>query len=155
MHDTLPPPDHDPIAAEAPYPYQDLIGFRLTAWSEGHARIELDLAEAHTNRHGIPHGGVHAGLLDTALGFCGCWCPWPGRVRRAMTLSLTVNYVGQPHGRRLIAEARQTGGGRKSYFGAGELTDETGALIATATAVMRWRGNGGDLRGDPADVHGR
>lgn len=146
-----PPADYDPLTLERPYPFQDLLGFELTAWSEGFTRIELTLTRAHLNRHHIPHGGIHAALLDTAMGYAGSFCPYPGRVRRAMTLSLTVNYLGQPKGTRLIAEGRQTGGGRKSYFVEGRLTDDTGALIATGSAAMRWRGNGGSLWGDPGE----
>lgn len=148
--DAAPPPDYDPLSQEEIYPFQTLMGFDVTGWAEGWARVEMDLAEAHLNRHGIPHGGVHAALLDTVMGYAGSFCPFPGRTRRAMTLSLTVNYVGQARGRRLIAEGRQTGGGRKSFFVSGELRDELGTLVATASSTMRWRGEGGDLRGDPA-----
>ncbi|MGM0584211.1 MAG: PaaI family thioesterase [Pseudomonadota bacterium] len=147
---TQPAQDHDPLAAEPPYPYQELLGFEITEWADNHARVELDLRRDHFNRHGLPHGGVHAALLDTCFGYASCWCPHPGRVRRAMTLSLTVNYVGQAQGRKLIAEGRVTGGGRKSFFAEGELRDDRGNLVATASASMRWRGNGGDPMGDPA-----
>jgi uncharacterized protein (TIGR00369 family) len=146
---TTPPDDYDPLADEATYPFQNLIGFRIAAWADRYARVELDLAAQHGNRYGLPHGGVHAALIDTAAGFAGSFCPWPGRVRRAMTLSLTINYLGQAKGSRLIAEGRVTGGGRKSFFAAVELTDETGVAVASAIATMRWRGNGGDPRGDP------
>ncbi len=141
----------DPATGEPLYPYQKLLGFNVTEWSEGFARVELEVdPERHGNRYGIPHGGVHATLMDTAAGFAGSWCAHPGRVRRAMTLSLTVNYLGQMRGRKMIAEGRVTGGGRKTYFAAVELTDETGARLASAVATMRYRGNGGDPMGDPA-----
>jgi uncharacterized protein (TIGR00369 family) len=143
------PPGYDPLTDEATYPFQALLGFRVTAWADRYARVELELATHHDNRYGLPHGGVHATLIDTAAGFAGSWCPWPGRVRRAMTLSLTVNYIGQVKGRRLIAEARVTGGGRKSYFAGIDLTDELGNPVANAVATMRWRANGGDPFGDP------
>ena len=95
------------------------------------------MSARHHNRHGIPHGGVAATLLDTAMGYAGSFCPWPGRVRKATTLSLTVNYLAQPRGRRLIAEGRQTGGGRKSFFVEGTLRDDLGTLVATGSAAMR------------------
>lgn len=141
----------DPVTGEPLYPFQRLLGFRIEAWSEGYARVALDVDPArHANRYGLPHGGVHAALIDTAAGFAGCWCPHPGRVRRAMTLSLTINYLGQLRGRRMIAEARQTGGGRKTFFAEVDLHDETGAPLAKGVATMRWRGAGGDPMGDPA-----
>ncbi|TYO91242.1 PaaI family thioesterase [Oceanicella actignis] len=141
----------DPVTGEPLYPFQRLLGFRIEAWSEGYARVALEVDPArHANRYGLPHGGVHAALIDTAAGFAGCWCPHPGRVRRAMTLSLTINYLGQLRGRRMIAEARQTGGGRKTFFAEVDLHDETGAPLAKGVATMRWRGAGGDPMGDPA-----
>ncbi len=145
------PETYDPLEAEAPYPYQELLGFRIVDWRQDYAKVELDVADRHYNRHGLPHGGVHASLLDTAFGFASCWCPYPGRVRRAMTLSLNMNYVGQLRGSKMIAEARVTGGGRSNFFAEGEIRDDTGALLATGSGALRWRGNGGDPKGDPAD----
>jgi uncharacterized protein (TIGR00369 family) len=142
---------YDPLAAEPGYPFQELLGFEITDWAQDYAKVELELARMHENRHGIPHGGVHAALLDTAFGFASCWCPYPGRARRAMTLSLNVNYIGRPRGGRLIAEGRVTGGGRRSFFVAGEVRDELGTLVASGTASMRWRGQGGDPMGDPVE----
>jgi acyl-coenzyme A thioesterase PaaI-like protein len=57
-----------------------------------------------------------------------------------MTLSLNVNYLGVATDEAVIATGRKTGGGRKTAFAAGELHDSTGALVATATAVFRYRG---------------
>ena len=86
-----------------------------------------------------PHGGVHATLLDSAMGFAGCYTGDPDRQQNALTLSLTVNYVGQAQGSRLIAEGRRIGGGRKTYFAEGRLTDDLGNLVATASGTFRYR----------------
>jgi uncharacterized protein (TIGR00369 family) len=45
----------------------------LTGWREGWARVELPVADVLGNRQGLVHGGVHATLLDTAMGYCGCF----------------------------------------------------------------------------------
>lgn len=141
--------DINPIT-EAPYPLQEALGYSITRWSEGHARVELELAAIHANRHGIPHGGVYAMLIDTAAGFSGSWCP-PGEPRRfAMTLSLTVNFVGLPHGKRLIADGRKIGGGRNIFFSEIVLKDELGTLIATGSASLRYRLKGGNPVKAPA-----
>jgi uncharacterized protein (TIGR00369 family) len=132
----------DPLGAEAPYGLQRLVGYALTAWSEGHARVELTLSEDHMNRHGIPHGGVHAMLLDTAMGFAGSWTGDPARRRHAMTLSMTTNFIGRPVAPRLIAEARVTGGGARTFFAEGRLRDAEGTPVATATGVFRHRSEG-------------
>lgn len=142
---------YHPLAAEQTYPLQELLGFEITRWADGYARVEQPLHQALNNRYGIPHGGVYAVLMDVAAGFCGCWCPVQKRRRTAMTLSLNISYIGQPVGKRLIAEGRKSGGGRKTYFASITLTDDAGTLVATAQAVLRYRGNGGDLQGDPVE----
>jgi len=134
-------PEASPVTGEHPYPLQRLMGFEVTEWSEGFARVELPLdSDRHGNRYGIPHGGVHATLIDTACGYAGCWTGDPARPRMAMTLSLTINYVGRASGERMIAEARVTGGGRRSFFADAQVRDETGRLVATGTATLRYRG---------------
>lgn len=132
----------DPRDSERGYPLQTHLGYEVTAWSHGFARVEQPLAPFLMNRQGLPHGGVHATLLDTAMGYAGCWTGDPDQRRMALTLSLTVNYLGQAQGTRLIAEARVTGGGHKTYFADGRVTDDTGTLVATATGVFRYRGTG-------------
>jgi uncharacterized protein (TIGR00369 family) len=98
------------------------------------------------NRQGLVHGGVHATLLDTAMGYCGCFTGDRDRRVMALTLSLTVNYLSQVKGIRLIAEATRTGGGRSTFFASGMLSDDTGVRIATATGVFRYRTPGLTLR---------
>ena len=129
----------DPNLLEAPSALQTHLGYHLTEWSEGFARVELPLTPVLMNRQGLPHGGMHATLLDTAMGFAGCYTGDPERAQMALTLSLTVNYLGQARGDVLIAEARRTGGGKSTYFAEGEVRDETGALIATGSGVFRYR----------------
>ncbi|MBV7407658.1 PaaI family thioesterase [Maritimibacter sp. DP1N21-5] len=129
----------DPVLVEDPYEFQKLLGFRITAWSEDYARFELPMAAHLGNRYGIAHGGVHATLLDTVMGFAGCYTGSPDVRRLAMTLSLTVNYLSQPKGDLLVAEGRRVGGGRKTFFAEAEITDDTGAKVATGTGVFRYR----------------
>ncbi|WP_370741283.1 PaaI family thioesterase [Thalassovita mangrovi] len=129
----------DPALAEAPYALQKHLGFEITGWEKDYARVELPMQDHLGNRYGIPHGGVHATLLDTAMGFAGCYTGVPGEKQLAMTLSLNVNYVGQLKGERLICEGVRTGGGRKTFFAEAKVTDELGTLIATGTGVFRYR----------------
>lgn len=125
---------------ESPSPWGSHIGMELTAWEVDFARVEITLAAFTRNRHGAPHGGVHATLLDTAMGFAGCYTGDRAQRQLCLTLNLSVNYLSRPQGERLIAEARRTGGGQRSFFAEGQVRDETGALIATGTGVFRYRG---------------
>ena len=124
---------------EDPYAYQQLIGFQIMEWAQDHCLLHLPLAEKHGNRYGIPHGGVHATLLDTVMGFAGCYTGDRARPQLAMTLSLTAQYLSRPKGKLLIAKGRKTGGGRKTFFAEAEITDETGELIAKGTGTFRYR----------------
>lgn len=133
-------PELDPDIVEEPYPFQSHLGFAFAAWSADYCRLELPLTPALMNRYGIPHGGVHAAMLDSAMGFAGCYTGDKDAPRLAMTLSLNVNYLGQARGGTLIAEGRRTGGGRKTFFADGKITDEHGTVIATGTGVFRYRG---------------
>lgn len=124
---------------EPPSAFSLHLGYELTDWSEGYARYEMPVTEVIRNRQGLPHGGVHATLLDSTMGLSGCWTGDPDRRVMALTLSLNVQYIGRPAGTRLICEARRTGGGRRTFFAEGSLTDETGALLAKGTGVFRYR----------------
>lgn len=136
--------DEDMGFGEPPYPLQAALGYHITAWEDGFTRVELPITERIINRHGIPHGGVYAVLIDTAAGYSGCYAA-PGAPKRyAMTLSLNTSFVGLPRGERLIAESRVTGGGRKTFFTSIELRDDLGTLVATGSAVSRYRSGTGN-----------
>ncbi len=129
----------DPRLKETAYPLELHLGYTLTDWSKDIAVVELPLADHVKNRLDLPHGGVHATLLDTAMGYAGCFTGDPDNAQMALTLSLTVNYLSRPKGNRLIATARRIGGGRSTFFAEGDVCDETGELIASATGVFRYR----------------
>ena len=83
------------------------LGLRRSLFEEDRARFELAVEPRHMNRLGIPHGGVYATILDSALGAAGCWDGAPDRFRPSVTLNLNVSYLAQPKGSRLIAEGRR------------------------------------------------
>ncbi len=124
---------------EPTYPWQDTLGFTVTGWRQDSAEITLPLAAKHGNRYGIVHGGVLASLLDTAMGFAGCYNGDPDKPILAMTLSMTTNFVSVARGKVLVAQGRKTGGGARTFFAEATVTDDTGAVIATATGVFRYR----------------
>ncbi len=130
------------MAAES-NPMHDLVGFRVTGWDTDYARLEMPISPQVANRHGLPHGGLYAMLLDSAIGFAGVYTGDPDRPMMAMTLSLTTNFLSQPRGTRLIVEGRRIGGGRSTFFGEAEVRDETGERLATGTGVFRYRKGGG------------
>ena len=127
------------LHSEAPYPLQSHLGFKLKEWRKGFCRVELPLKPFFLNRYAIPHGEIHVTLLYKAMGYCTCYSEDPNKPIFAMTLSLTVNYLGQSTGNTLVAETNRTRGGRKRVFAQGIVTDDTGLILATATSVFRFR----------------
>ncbi|KAB6717659.1 MULTISPECIES: PaaI family thioesterase [Roseobacteraceae] len=122
---------------EAPSAALAHLGIAMTDWNTDFARFEAEIAPFMTNRSGIPHGGIYAMILDTAMGYSGAFTGDMQDVRMTLTLSLTVNYLSRPKGARLIAEGRRVGGGAKTFFTEGRLLDETGELIATAVGTFK------------------
>ncbi|GAB5470709.1 MAG: PaaI family thioesterase [Rhodospirillales bacterium] len=145
----VPPSDYDPLAVEPPTPIFRTLGIRLTAWSEGYAKAEMPLDPDYANRHGMPHGGILMTLMDAVGGYAGCWCAYPGRVRRGMTLSMTTNFIGVAEGSGLIAEARVTGGGRNLFFTEMTVSDDSGRLAGRASATYRYRSGSRSPYGEP------
>ncbi len=129
----------DPALDEAPYALQKHLGFRLTHWDEDFARIELPIEHYLMNRAGIPHGGIYATLLDTVMGYAGCYTGDPAHKKLALTLSLTTNFLSRPKGQTLIAEGTRTGGGKSTFFAESTITDETGEVIARGSGAFKYR----------------
>ena len=124
---------------EDPYAFAAHIGMEMLDWSEGYAKFALPLAAFTMNRHGNPHGGIHASLLDTVMGYAGCWTGDPEVRQMCLTLSLNVQYLSRPKGSMRSGEGWKTGGGKSTFFAEARVLDETDELIAKGTGVFRYR----------------
>ena len=51
-------------------PFQHFVGIEIIELGGGKSVLQLELKDHHFNLYGIPHGGVHATLLDIAMGTC-------------------------------------------------------------------------------------
>ena len=65
--------------------YLEFLGFKLTTWKEGFARLEMPVRPDHRNTVGYLHGGVISSLLDVAGAVAGSH-----RTSREM-VSITIN----------------------------------------------------------------
>jgi uncharacterized protein (TIGR00369 family) len=130
--------------------FRDLVGYAPRVWRENYVEMTLTLGDRHRNRSGIAHGGVVATLIDAAGGFAGSFCPHPGRVRRASTLSLHTQFIGPARlGRTLIATGRARAGGKSIFFATVEIVDDESALVATGEGVFKYRPGSETLEGVP------
>jgi uncharacterized protein (TIGR00369 family) len=113
------------------------LGFRMVEWSPGHAVLALDLEPWHLNRSGIVHGGILAAIIDATGGYTGIYPTEPGRKRRAVTVSMTTNYLGQAKTGTITCTGRQQGGG-KTLFTATAVRGPDGALLAIGQGTYRY-----------------
>jgi uncharacterized protein (TIGR00369 family) len=131
---------HDPLESETMHGFNVVLGYRLAEWREDFARLELALEPKRLNRSGVVHGGVLATMLDVTLGYAGVFSAEPGRLRRAVTLSLTTSFLGQAKSGVLNCVARRRGGGKTIFMATGEVLDESGNPIALGEGTFRYIG---------------
>ena len=132
-------------SSDEPIDVADLVGFsahldlHLVEWSENFARMEVKVRDIHLNRSGIVHGGLYATLLDAAAGYTGVWTPPGADPKRAITLSLTTNYLGKTAAGKVICTSRCIGSGRSIFYAEGSVHDDQGQLLATGQSTHRIR----------------
>jgi uncharacterized protein (TIGR00369 family) len=120
------PHDHEP-------PYHALLGARCLSRGNGAARYELTVGPDHLNRRGVAHGGVIAGILDSALGTAVVsaiakeeWCG---------TLELSIQFREPVRPGTITASGRMARRGKTAAFAEGEVRDASGKVLATAHGV--------------------
>jgi uncharacterized protein (TIGR00369 family) len=119
-----------------PVPFAELLGLQVVASEPGLARLELALRPELLNSFHDAHGGVVTSLLDVALAVAAI--SRDGAARGAVTVNLSVNFVGPGRGR-LVAEARCLRAGGELAFSEGEVHDASGTLVAKALGTFKLR----------------
>lgn len=119
--------------------YANLIGYKLRAKATGYVELELAIEPKHLNRLHVPHGGVLATLIDTATGYAVALAQGPERILPAVTISLSMQFLGQAQvGDVLIATGRHVGGGRTIGYATAEIHSADGRAIARGDATFRF-----------------
>lgn len=117
---------------------QTLLGYVVDLNSQdGVGRCVLDIGAQHGNRHGALHGGIIACLLDNAMGYGASVSVSADGASKFLTVSMTTQFLASAKEGRVVASGWVTGGGRSVLFAQGELHDDTGRLLATATGVYK------------------
>ena len=128
----------DAMAGRLPMPpAAATLGWELSSVTPERGEIEVHFTatKAFTNPTGAVQGGFLAAMLDDTLGPALAATLPPGAF--APTLELKVNYVRPAKPGKLTGRGRVVHRGGTIAFLSGELTDESGALLATATATAR------------------
>lgn len=119
-------------------PLLEDLGIRLASIGPGRCTFELDVAPRHLNRQGSLQGGVTATLLDAACGYAGLHDGTRGgALGHAVTVMLTISYIGRVDSGRLSAIGSVTKSGRNLYFASAELVAGSGELVATAQGTFK------------------
>lgn len=118
--------------------FRKLIGLNLLELQEGSAVMGLEIGAEHLNSLRTLHGGIIATMIDHAGGMAGCLCKETGRLRKAVTLSLTTSFLAPATQGKITATGRKRPSGRRIFFSTVEITDETGRLIAIGEATYRY-----------------
>jgi uncharacterized protein (TIGR00369 family) len=122
-----------------PPPAAVLLGFELLSVDPDAGTIETSFTatEQFLNPAGVVQGGLLAAMLDDTLGPAlaatlsrGEWAP---------TTDLHVQFLRPARPGRIIGRGRIVRRGGQVAFLAGELIDEQGVLLATATATANIR----------------
>jgi uncharacterized protein (TIGR00369 family) len=116
-----------------PAPVATLVGFRLTAFEDGAARVEMEAGPRHHNPMGIVHGGIFCDLADAAMGVAVAATLEEGE--RFATLNLSATYLRPVREGRLIATGRIIHRGRSVIHSEAEIVDEEGKPVARLTST--------------------
>lgn len=120
-------------------PFVDHLGIEIDQWQDGEVVIVAEVLDEHCNFSGLPHGGFISTMLDCATALAGVYTDDPVNVRKALTLSLNINFIGQAQTRKLKAIGKMTAGGSRIFYSQAHVEDLNGNLVATAQGVFRYR----------------
>lgn len=112
----------------------ELIGLVMNRSHDGTCRSELVLDRRHLSLAARVHGGVLATMLDTTLG-CAVFSGLP-EGRGCATLSFNINFFRPVIEGKLLCTGRVVNTSRRTAYASGEIHDESGRLIAAATATF-------------------
>jgi len=129
--------------------FNRMIGLRYVARGEGWVKGILPLRPELLNKAGTAHGGLLSAIMDSVGTGSGCWCPYPGRIRQCVTLSLTANFVGVAKGEALHVTSRVKSSGRKVFSSEIEVHDDFGTLCAHGVGTFKYVKGTNDPYGVP------
>lgn len=118
-------------------PCSQLLGWRVldARPEEGWIRIGFDGKPEFRNPTGLIQGGILSAMLDDTMGPA-VFVKTNGRLYTA-TISMNISFLAPAIVGPIIGEATVVQLGKTVAFMEGRLTDETGRLLATATANAR------------------
>ena len=108
-------------------PFAQRLGIFVEEIGPGYARAVKDVTPEDSNPVGVAHGGCYFSLADTA-----CGSAMASHGYYAVTVNAFYNFLRSAKlGDHLVAEARETKGGRTLCFYHVEIRDQAGTLLGS------------------------
>jgi uncharacterized protein (TIGR00369 family) len=114
--------------------FLDHLGVQIDQANKDEVIVSIDVEDKHLNSLKVVHGGVHASLLDTAMGLLGILNSEKAKV---VTTNLNVHYLSAKSAGRLQAVSRLVHRTKRTLTLEGKVMDEQGNLIAFSTGSFR------------------
>jgi len=111
------------------------IGLVFKGFVEQQYLVELKIQSRHYNAGGFVHGGVLATMLDTAMARS-YWRAQTPDTMSSVTLEMKTNYLRPAKSGMLTAYGKLVNLTKRTAYVEGEVLDETGKLIAKASATL-------------------
>lgn len=116
--------------------YLEFLGFRLTAWKAGFARLEMPVRGEHRNTVGYLHGGIISSLLDIACAVSGSYGIANEIV--SVTVSLNTQFMAPHQGKTAVAEGELIRATKSLFFAQARIFDsDNNRLCAMATGTFK------------------
>ncbi len=120
------------------FPYQETLGFDVTAWEPGRIRLTLAPKPELLDENGGLSRGVQSSLLDAATGLAACFGDDLENRPLIVTLGLTTQYLQPCPAGPVETTAHIVHRDGKILLSEGELRSENGQVVAKATANLRY-----------------
>lgn len=120
--------------------FWDYLGAEVTDISTDHVNCSLDIQAHHLNMVGILHGGVHASLIDSAMGLLAT-LQKPGK--ETVTIQLSINYFAAVKIGKIEVKTAVVQASRSLVTTEGTVYDEQGKMLAKGQAVFKVIDRGG------------
>ncbi|HYK90647.1 MAG TPA: PaaI family thioesterase [Acidobacteriota bacterium] len=114
--------------------FTQLIGLAVNLNADGTCTSEMELSRHHLSVAARVHGGVLASMLDTTLG--GAVFGAIPKGKGCATLSFNICFFRPVTQGRLRCAARVGNMSRRTAYASGEIHDDKGRLIASATGTF-------------------
>jgi uncharacterized protein (TIGR00369 family) len=118
------------------HPSEEHLGWRLLEIEPGSVKAEFEGRPEFVNAAGIVQGGFIAAMLDDVMGAAALSTAEAGQT--AVTLEMKTSFVRPATPGKFVGEGELAHRTKSVAFAEGKLRDDSGELVATGTATLRF-----------------